>query len=106
MKALNWTVVALVILTIGFNLWDRYRRHYSLSYLNYATCPNCGDSYYGKPTGTIWYEPGRGVVICQECLNRPLELNIPKILGDLSKVGWKDNLDKVEIAITKYKQGD
>lgn len=93
------------------------------SLVGYGNCPNCGDSWVWKDTGSIPYEgkePSvkvedgeliftigyvKSICICTECLARLDLLDTKKILSDLKKSGWKnEDLEKAEVSIKYFKE--
>lgn len=87
----------------------------------FGCCPNCGNSYSWKPTGSLPYEgePAgfsqseggrvvinvgfqRGVLLCIECLEKPTGLDANRIATNLKEYGWeRGNIVKVQSAIVK-----
>ena len=87
----------------------------------FSYCPNCGDSYSWKPTGSLPFEGEpmglsqkedgtivlnmgfqHSVLICTECLDKPSGLNADRIAADLKKCGWEQgDIDKVQSSIAE-----
>ena len=70
----------------------------------WGDCPNCGDSWSRKASGSIDYKPDYGVMICKECLQRPDRLDVDRICRDLKEYSWADDdVALVRAAVEAYK---
>src|SRR5271157_20317 len=105
------SVVILVIAMLGTAFYDfvspRFIKNQYGALLQYGNCPNCGDSWWWKSIGTIPYEKGYEVMICEECLNTLNPLDTERIVSYLTSVGW--NSEKVKLvrkAVEMYKEGE
>lgn len=104
---------------LGKNMLGRYKKK--------ACCPNCGDSWYWKKSGHISFsidavwgvstEDGdfrkiqntltRSLAICQDCLSKPDQLDLAKIVSYLRQNGWQtEHLELAETAIRKHIQSN
>jgi len=79
--------------------------------LGFVDCPNCGNSYWRRPFGSIMYrdKPGseihhRGLVLCTTCLSTPTSLDAERIASALKRLYWKDaSIEKAKKAVLEYK---
>jgi len=75
------------------------------SALGYSSCPNCGDSWWWKEDGTLWFTLTSGVIICKSCLLKPEKLDEKRILEHLKKHNnWPDEeIELVGEALKNFK---
>jgi len=72
----------------------------------FGCCPNCGDCWSWKASGSIIYETfdqynASGVMICNECLENPDKLDVDRIAAKLTTYGWgSDDVLRVRTAIS------
>jgi transcription elongation factor Elf1 len=70
------------------NYLTRRIKNYIGKLKGYSTCPNCNDSWYWKESDSLMFSDDTSVLICKECLSKPQELNIKRIINDLKSYGW------------------
>lgn len=89
---------------IGLYLVVRKVKNRVGRFMGYSGCPNCGDSWYWKPSGVVPYAKTRGVMICEECLLDLDYLCIRTIEEDLLKAGWEpDEVNQVGFTLLNFK---
>ncbi len=74
----------------------------------YGSCPNCGDRWNWKTSGSITFEgdcsSSSGVMVCNECLSEPPKLVVDRIVKDLKHSMWPQNeIESVKMAINTLK---
>ena len=70
----------------------------------YGSCPNCGDNWEWKTHDTVFFDGGRGVTICCECLKNPKSLDADRVAAKLVNHDWKDGaVQKVRDAVANLK---
>lgn len=93
------------------------------SFLHYGNCPNCGDSWLWKTSGSIeigeikdlssefgspsvpFIEIQHGIMICEECLMNPAGLDEARIEQDLLNYEWSpEKAAQTKEAVVRYKE--
>lgn len=74
----------------------------------YDHCPNCGDNWWWKESGWLYYTESSTFHVCKECLANPQSLDEEKIVRELRlmKPRWYDEekLEKMRQAVLAYKK--
>jgi len=79
--------------------------------LGYENCPNCGDSFFGKPQDIFLIDgmdnPNqKGIMICKSCLSNPAQLDeliiYQNIIGDPNQSLQEAEL--IKQTIIRYKE--
>lgn len=85
-------IAVTLVATVPNQTPDRLAKNMVGDILGFGRCPNCGDSYWWKPAGSIHYrvtDSGmRGVTICKECLAHPEKLDENRIEKNLLVYRW------------------
>ena len=106
----------------------RKARNFIGSQLGFGSCPNCGDSWHWKISGSLPYNDlkivnkvisderiatgmvsaQKSILLCQECLNNPEKLDLENIRRDLDDTeDWeKEEIGLVIESIKKYKSAE